>query len=145
VEAAEEEGIIEPEQADLIESGVEFSDKRVREVMSRGPKLWRLRPAPTWKSLHAKLLESGFSKLPVYEHSLDDIHGVVYSQDLLQWGHRLPNRLVRELIRPVLFMPRRRLDRIVKGDAAADQTMAVIIDDMARCGHRHDGRLVKRL
>ena len=37
MEAAEEEGIIEPEQADLIEQVVEFSDKRVREVMTPRP------------------------------------------------------------------------------------------------------------
>jgi len=37
VEAAEEEGIIEPEQGDLIEQVVEFSDKRVREVMTPRP------------------------------------------------------------------------------------------------------------
>ncbi len=50
VEAAEEEGIIEPEQGDLIEQVVEFSDKRVREVMTRVRTLWPLRRTLRWKS-----------------------------------------------------------------------------------------------
>src|SRR6266404_2524775 len=106
VEAAEEEGIIEPEQADLIEQVVEFSDKRVREVMTPRPEVVAIAAGATLEELHAKLLESGFSKLPVYENSLDDIHGVVYSQDLLQVADTdLQKRVVRELMRPVLFMP----------------------------------------
>ena len=75
VEAAEEEGIIEPEQADLIEQVVEFSDKRVREVMTPRPEIVAIALKLKPEELHAKLTESGFTKLPVYENSVDDIHG----------------------------------------------------------------------
>src|SRR5213594_3229249 len=81
VEAAEEEGIIEPEQGDLIEQVVEFSDKRVREVMTPRPEIVAISANATLEELHAKLVETGFTKLPVYEDLLDDIRGVVYSQD----------------------------------------------------------------
>jgi len=55
VEAAEEEGIIEPEQADLIEQVVEFSDKRVREVMTPRPSIVAIPAEATLEDLHAKL------------------------------------------------------------------------------------------
>jgi len=84
VEAAEEEGIIEPEQADLIEQVVEFSDKRVREVMTPRPDIVALPADATLEDLHARVVETKLNKIPVYEKSLDDIFGVVYSQDLLQ-------------------------------------------------------------
>src|ERR1700756_1390227 len=80
VEAAEEEGIIEPEQADLIEQVVEFSDKRVREVMTARPDIVAIQAESTLEELHAKVVETKFSKIPVYEKTLDDIFGVVYSQ-----------------------------------------------------------------
>jgi len=54
VEAAEEEGIIEPEQGDLIEQVVEFSDKRVREVMTPRPDIWPSPRTPAWKSCTRK-------------------------------------------------------------------------------------------
>src|SRR5438477_11498643 len=106
VEAAEEEGIIEPEQADLIEQVVEFSDKRVREVMTPRPDIVAISAEATLEELHAKVVETKFSKIPVYEKSLDDIFGVVFAQALLQIADAdLPKRKVRELVKLVLFIP----------------------------------------
>jgi putative hemolysin len=131
VEAAEEEGIIEPEQADLIEQVVEFSDKRVREVMTARPDIEAIAASATLEELHAKLTETGFSKLPVYENSVDDIQGVVYSQDLLQVADTdLPKRLVRELMKPVLFMPETKIgSELLREMRQKDQSIAVIIDE----------------
>ena len=131
MEAAEEEGIIEPEQADLIEQVVEFSDKRVREVMTPRPDIVAIAADATLEELHAKLVESGFTKLPVYEKSLDDIIGVVHSQDLLQVADtELPNRQVRELVRPVLFMPETKAGSdLLREMRQRDQSIAVIIDE----------------
>src|SRR6516162_517950 len=104
VEVAEEEGIIEPEQADLIEQVVEFSDKRVREVMTPRPDIVAISAESTLEELHAKVVETKFSKIPVFENSLDDIFGVVFAQDLVQIADPdLPSRRVRELVKPVLF------------------------------------------
>jgi putative hemolysin len=131
VEAAEEEGIIEPEQADLIEQVVEFSDKRVREVMTARPDIIAVPANATLEELHAKLVETGFTKLPVFENSLDDIQGVVYSQDLLQVADTdLPQRHVRELMKPVLFMPETKIgSELLREMRQRDQTLAVIIDE----------------
>ena len=131
VEAAEEEGIIEPDQADLIEQVVEFSDKRVREVMTARPDIIAVPANATLEELHAKLVETGFTKLPVYENSLDDIQGVVYSHDLLQVADTdLPHRHVRELMKPVLFMPETKIgSELLREMRQKDQTLAVIIDE----------------
>jgi len=131
VEAAEEEGIIEPEQADLIEQVVEFSDKRVREVMTARPDIIAIPASATLEELHAKLVETGFTKLPVYENTLDDIQGVVYSRDLLQVADTdLPHRHVREMMKPVLFMPETKIgSELLREMRQSDQTLAVIIDE----------------
>lgn len=131
VEAAEEEGIIEPEQADLIEQVVEFSDKRVREVMTARPDIVAIQADSTLEELHAKLFEFGFTKLPVFDHSIDDIVGVVDSQDLLQVADTdLLKRHVRELMKPVLFMPETKVgSELLREMRQKDQTMAVIIDE----------------
>jgi len=52
--------------------------------MTPRPEIVAISANATLEELHAKLVESGFTKLPVYEDLLDDIRGVVYSQDLLQ-------------------------------------------------------------
>jgi CBS domain containing-hemolysin-like protein len=131
VEAAEEEGIIEPEQAELIEQVVEFSDKRVREVMTPRPDIVAISGDATLEELHAKFTETGFTRLPVFEGSLDDIQGVAHSQDLLQVADSdLPKRRVRELMKPALFMPETKVGSdLLKEMRQRNQTMAVIIDE----------------
>ena len=131
VEAAEEEGIIEPEQADLIEQVVEFSDKRVREVMTPRPEIVAISANATLEEFHAKLVETGFTKLPVYEDLLDDIRGVVYSQDLLQVADAdFTKRQVRELMKPVMFMPETKIgSELLREMRQKNQELAVIIDE----------------
>jgi len=131
VEAAEEEGIIEPEQADLIEQVVEFSDKRVREVMTPRPDIVALPAEATLEELHAKVVETKLNKIPVYEKSLDDIFGVVYSQDLLQIADQdLLKRKVRELVKPVLFIPETKIgSELLREMRQKGQPLAVVIDE----------------
>ena len=131
VEAAEEEGIIEPEQADLIEQVVEFSDKRVREVMTPRPDVVAMPADATLEEMHARFVETKFAKMPVYGKSLDDILGMVHAQDLLQIADAdLPKRKVRELLRPVLFVPETKLaSELIKEMRQKGQSLAVVIDE----------------
>jgi putative hemolysin len=131
VEQAEEEGIIQPEQGDLIEQVVEFSDKRVREVMTPRPDIVAIAADATLEELHAKFVEMRFSRMPVYEKSLDDIFGVVYAQDLLHIADQdLLKRKVRELVRPVLFVPETKSGSdLLREMRQRDHPVAIIIDE----------------
>jgi len=131
VEAAEEEGIIQPEQGELIEQVVEFSDKRVREVMTPRPDIVAIAADATLEELHAKFVETKFSKMPVYENTLDEIYGVVNAQELLHIADQdLPRRKVRELARPALFVPETKAGSdLLREMRQKGQPMAIIIDE----------------
>jgi CBS domain containing-hemolysin-like protein len=131
VEVAEEEGIIEPEQADLIEQVVEFSDKRVREVMTPRPDVVALQADATLEEMHAKYVETKFAKMPVYERALDDIVGMVHAQDLLQIADAdLPKRKVRALMKPILFVPETKVGSdLLKEMRQKGLQMVVVIDE----------------
>ena len=131
VEVAEEEGIIEPEQANLIEQVVEFSDKRVREVMTPRPDIVAMQAEATLEEMHAKFVETKFAKMPVYDKSLDDIIGVVHAQDLLQVADTdLPKRKVRELLKPALFVPETKSGSdLLREMRQKNQSMAIVIDE----------------
>jgi putative hemolysin len=131
VEQAEEEGIIEPEQGELIEQVVEFSDKRVREVMTPRPDIVAIAADATLEELHAKIVETRFARMPVYEKSLDDIFGVVYAQDLLHIADQdLPRRKVREIAHPTMFMPETKAgSELLREMRQKNQPMAIIIDE----------------
>jgi len=131
VEAAEEEGIIEPEQGDLIEQVVEFSDKRVREVMTPRPDIVAIAADATLEELHAKVVGTRFARLPVYEKSLDDIYGVAYAQDLLHIADQdLPKRKVRELAHPVMFIPETKAgSELLREMRQKNHPIAIVIDE----------------
>jgi len=131
VEAAEEEGIIEPEQADLIEQVVEFSDKRVREVMTPRPDIVTISADVTLEELHTKFVDTGFTRLPVFENTIDDIVGVAHAQDMLTIADAdLPRRKVRDFMKPVLFIPETKVgSQLLKEMRQKDQTIAVVIDE----------------
>ena len=131
VEQAEEEGIIEPEQGQLIEQVVEFSDKRVREVMTPRPDIVAISADSTLEELHAKFVETRFARMPVYEKSLDDILGATYAQDLLHIADQdLPRRKVRDFIHPVLFMPETKVgSELLREMRQKNHLMAIIIDE----------------
>ena len=131
VEQAEEEGIIEPEQGQLIEQVVEFSDKRVREVMTPRPDIVAISADATLEELHAKFVETRFARMPVYEKSLDDILGATYAQDLLHIADQdLPRRKVRDFIHPVLFMPETKVgSELLREMRQKNHLMAIIIDE----------------
>jgi len=77
------------------------------------------------------VVETKLNKIPVFEKSLDDIFGVVYSQDLLQIADQdLLRRKVRELVKPVLFMPETKAgSELLREMRAKGQPLAVIIDE----------------
>jgi len=131
VEVAEEEGIIEPEQANLIEQVVEFSDKRVRDVMTPRPDIVAIQADASLEEMHARFVETKFAKMPVYEQSLDDVTGVVHAQDLLQVADTdLPKRKVRELAKPTLFVPETKSGSdLLKEMRQKNQSMAIVIDE----------------
>jgi CBS domain containing-hemolysin-like protein len=131
VEAAEEEGIIEPEQGDLIEQVVEFSDKRVREVMTPRPDIVAIAADATLEDLHAKVVDTRFARIPVYEKSLDDIFGVAFAQDLLHIADQdLPKRKVRKLAHSVMFIPETKPgSELLREMRQKNHPMAVVIDE----------------
>jgi CBS domain containing-hemolysin-like protein len=131
VEAAEQEGILAPDEAEMIEQVVEFSDKRVLEFMTPRPSIVAVRASATVEQLRQLLVETKFSRLPVYEESLDDVIGEVLARDLLEIPEdEARHRLVRELVRPVLFVPETKHGSdLLKEMQRRNQQMAIVLDE----------------
>jgi putative hemolysin len=131
VDAAAEEGIIEHDEARLIEQVIEFGDKRVRDLMTPRPDVIAIRAGATLEELSDLIVQTKFSRIPVYEKSLDDIVGVVMARDILEVPDRdAANRTVRELMRPALFIPETKLGSdLLKEMQRKNQQMAIVIDE----------------
>ncbi len=102
ISAGTEEGLIEEEDRKLIQSVVEFGDKVVREVMTPRPNIVAISANATLEELRQLVINEQYSRIPVYEGTIDQIIGFVHVRDMFELDEdERANRTVRELIRPI--------------------------------------------
>jgi putative hemolysin len=131
VDAATEEGILEQDEARLIEQVVEFSDKRVREVMTPRPDVISISANATIDDLRRVFVATKLSRLPVYEGTLDEIIGIAIARDILQIPEsEAAKQTVRQLVRPALFVPEAKMgSSLLREMQRKNQQMAIVIDE----------------
>jgi putative hemolysin len=131
IEAGEEEGIMEESDRDLVRSAVEFGDKIVREVMTPRPSVFAVAGETTLAEFLAMLEARPFSRVPVFEGTLDTVTGIVFSHDLLQiTDNDASTRTVASLQRPAAFVPEtKRVNELLREMQREKQHMRIVIDE----------------
>ena len=87
ITAGTEEGIIEEEDRRLIHSVVAFGNKTVREVMTARPAVVAVSADATLEDLRQLVIHEQFSRIPVYEESIDQILGFIHVRDMFELDH----------------------------------------------------------
>jgi CBS domain containing-hemolysin-like protein len=106
IDVGEEEGIIEESEGELIQSIIEFSDTRVGEVMRPRPQIVAIEATATIAEARHLIIESKYSRIPVYRDQIDNIEGTIYVRDLLAFCEADKESLpVTECLRPAYFVP----------------------------------------
>jgi len=131
VEAARGEGLLERDDVRLIEQVVEFGDKRAKDMMTPRPDIVAVSAVATVEQLRRLMVQTKFSRVPIYENSLDEIVGLVSSHDVMEVSERdASRRIVRELMRPVLMVPESKFgSELLREMQLKHQQMAIVIDE----------------
>jgi CBS domain containing-hemolysin-like protein len=130
ISAGTEEGLIEEEDRKLIQSVVEFGDKVVREVMTPRPNIVAISAAATLEELRQLVINEQYSRIPVYEGSIDRIIGFIHVRDMFELDEdERAIRTVRELIRPIRFVPETKPVNDLMREMQQDNTHLVIVVD----------------
>jgi putative hemolysin len=132
IEAGQEEGILEESDRDLIQSVVEFGDKIVREVMTPRPKIFAIPLSTTVEEFTELLKKHPYSRIPVYDGTIDHIAGIVYAKDVLQVSDvEARTRTVGDLMKTeVYFVPETKLGSELLREMQRDNArLAVVIDE----------------
>jgi CBS domain containing-hemolysin-like protein len=128
--AGEEEGFLQKEDRQLIQSVVEFGDKTVREVMTPRPEMVAVPAETTVDQLKQMLTKRRFSRIPVYEGDLDHILGFVHVMDLFALSDaEASTETVRRLVRPLLFVPETKPIAKLLKDLQQTTPMAIVVDE----------------
>ena len=131
VEQSEEVGALEQQDAALLDAVFEFSEKNAREVMTPRTEIVALDVNATPEEILQTVSESGLSRFPVYEESIDDIIGIVLAKDLIPVLARGTDRLsLRPLLRPVYFIPgSREVEDVLSDFKRRKEHMAIVLDE----------------
>src|SRR6266850_1469594 len=106
IDVGEAEGILEEEEGELIHSILEFGDTRVSEVMTPRPDIVAVPAGATVREARDVMIESKYSRLPVYRDQIDNVEGLIYVRDLLAlWVDNKEDGPIASLVRPVYFVP----------------------------------------
>jgi CBS domain containing-hemolysin-like protein len=131
IDVGEAEGILEEEEGELIHSIIEFGDTRISEVMTPRPDIVAVPVTATGREARDIILESKYSRLPVYRDQMDNIEGIIYVRDLLLcWAEGHEDENIRPLVRPVYFVPETKpVADLLEEMQKAHMQLAIVIDE----------------
>ncbi|MFQ3631536.1 hemolysin family protein [Roseiflexus sp.] len=131
VNVGEEEGLIEPEEREMIEGIFSFGDTTVREVMIPRVDIVALEETASIDEALNTIITTGHSRIPVYRETIDHIVGILYAKDLLLWlrsGQR--DASIGSLLRTAHFVPdTMKVDALLKDLQARKVHLAIVVDE----------------
>ncbi len=128
IDEGTKEGVVEPDERKLIYSVLEFSNTMIKEIMTpRVDTVAMEKDTPVDEALN-HMIESGYSRMPVFERDMDHIAGIVHIKDLID--AKIKNRQLSAILRTAYFIPdTMRLDDAIKEFRKKDIQMAVVSDE----------------
>lgn len=133
LETAEDEGVVEPMQADLVEEALEFPRILVRSVMVPRVDVAALDAQTNLGEAANQFFATGFSRMPVYKESPDDLLGILYFKDVfsLLWTNReKATTPVSEAVRPAYFVPESKpIDELLQELRSRRTHVAIVVDE----------------
>lgn len=131
VTVAEEQDVIEEAEKKLLHSIFEFGDTLVREVMVPRTDMVALPDTANLETALDTIVQTGFSRIPVYRKGIDDIVGVLYAKDLLSYLKRGESDVVpHEIMREPIFVPESKRVIELLSDLRTRKThLALVLDE----------------
>jgi putative hemolysin len=132
VNVGAEQRVIEEEERELIHSVMAFGDTIVREVMKPRPEMVAVSVTDPARRVLDVVIAEGYSKLPVYQESKDDIVGVVHDRELLVAlaNGSLANTPLRTLMRVAVHVPEsKKIAELLREMQRDKFSMAIVVDE----------------
>jgi CBS domain containing-hemolysin-like protein len=131
--SAEESGVIEATEQEMIKGVIDLEETVVREVMTPRVDVIAISQEASLRDLLAATTEHGYSRLPVYRESIDDVRGIVYARDLLRYlgeTEALDATRIGDLMQPAQYVPETSsvLD-LMRDMRVRKNHMAIVVDE----------------
>jgi putative hemolysin len=130
VQMGAQEGVVEQEERQMIAGILEMTDKSVHEVMVPRVDVVAADVTRSVADIIQIIMDSGHSRIPIYEDNIDNVVGVIYAKDLLRHGVRSDEkRPLRELVREPSFTPETKHVGELLSEMKRKVHIAIVVDE----------------
>ncbi len=130
MDAIEEEGVLEEQERELVQSALEFDETSLREILTPRVNIVALDVDEDFDEIKRVVVEQGFSRIPVYEKSVDSIIGVLYTRDFLLGLIEGREMRLKDMLGEALFVHKgMKLSHLLSSFTSKQLNMAVVVDE----------------
>ena len=129
VETAESEGELDSHESQLIKNAIEFDDLEIKDIMVPRVNITAIEDTCSLNEIADIFRESGYSRLPIYHESLDNMRGILNEKDFntaMYQGHKSLSRMISPIITVALTM---KISVVLRMLQRARQHMAIVVDE----------------
>jgi gliding motility-associated protein GldE len=113
----------------ILEGIVSFGNTDTKQVMSPRIDIFALEIEETFAEIYTKIIDKGYSRIPIYKESIDHIEGLLFVKDLIPHIHKKEfdwNKLIRE---PFFVPENKKLDDLLKDFQSKKSHLAIVVDE----------------
>jgi gliding motility-associated protein GldE len=114
----------------MLEGIVKFGDIEVKEIMKARIDVTAINTELSFEEVLKVILDSGYSRIPVYTDSIDNISGILYTKDLLPYLDKSHDNIWLSLVRPAYFVPEnKKINDLLSDFQEKKIHMAIVVDE----------------
>ncbi|MBI5324219.1 MAG: HlyC/CorC family transporter [Ignavibacteriae bacterium] len=130
LEESQKSGVIGVSEHELLENVFEFSDTPVKQIMIPRGKIIAVEVSMKINQILEIFIDQGYSRMPIYKNSIDNILGVIYAKDLINLMHHNNLFVIQDIIRPQFFIPEDEKINIVLRRMQKERVhLAIVLDE----------------
>ncbi len=129
------EGVLESEEQKMIENVLEFSSTRVKDIMTPRAEIFAFKVQESVLNIISQIKKTPYSRIPIYDKTLDNVKGILYSRDLLMattprcWEENT-NIELKKLVQPAFFVPvTQTIGELLKSFQKRKVHIAIVVDE----------------
>ena len=129
VEEAKQDGGIDEQENMLIRSALEFTEQEAVDILTPRMDITAVSTETTKEEIAAVFADTAYSRLPIFEDTIDHIVGIIYQKDFYSDVYHA-NKEISEIIRPALFVPKnKKIGVLLKELQQKKIHIAVVLDE----------------
>lgn len=130
IDESEENGAIKQEEKEMIHNIFEFNDITVYEVMTHRTDVYAIEINSDINDIIKDLDDYKYSRIPVYEETIDNIKGILFVKDLLKYLHAKKTVKIKNIIREAYFVSENKpINELFKNLQKSKMQMAIVVDE----------------